>query len=66
VNAQTWIEVLGLLLGGGGGGTAVAKLTRLVVAVEKLAEEVKQDRVRTEKLADRQQDHEIRLTKGGL
>lgn len=66
MTAQTWIEAVGLVLGGGGGAAGVAKLTRLVVAVERLAEEIKADRARTEKLADVVQGHELRLAKGGL
>jgi hypothetical protein len=66
VNASTWIELAGLVLGGGGGATGVAKLTRLVVAVEHLAEEIKQDRAKVEQTAQRVNDHEIRLAKGGL
>jgi hypothetical protein len=66
VNASTWIELAGLVLGGGGGGTAVAKMTRLVVAVERLAEEIKRDRETTAKIGDQVADHEKRLNRRGL
>lgn len=66
MNASTWIELAGLVLGGGGGATGVAKLTRLVVAVEHLAEEIKQDRDKSAKTAEKVQEHEVRLVKGGL
>jgi len=66
MNASTWIELAGLVLGGGGGATGVAKLTRLVVAVENLADQIKQDRAKSEKTATQVQDHEVRLARGGL
>lgn len=66
MNASTWIELAGLLLGGSGAGAGVAKLTRLVVAVERLAEEIKRDREKSEKTAKQVHNHEIRLARGGL
>jgi hypothetical protein len=66
MNASTWIELAGLALGGGGGATAVAKLTRLVVAVEHLAEKIEVIAEGADKTAQQVTDHEIRLAKGGL
>lgn len=66
MTASTWIELAGLVLGGGGGATAVAKMTRLVVAVEQLAEEIKRDREVTAKLGDKVADHEKRLNLRGI
>jgi hypothetical protein len=66
MNASTWIELAGLVLGGGGGGTAVAKLTRLAVAVERVAEDVKAIVSDAKETRDKVQEHEIRLAKGGL
>jgi ribose 5-phosphate isomerase len=66
MNAQNWIEVIGLVLGGGGGGTAVAKLTRLAVAVEQLVKQIETLATSQAKTATTVQDHEIRLAKGGL
>lgn len=66
MSAQTWIELAGLVLGGGGGGTAIAKLTRLAVAVERAAGDIRaivEDAKATKATI---QDHEIRLAKGGL
>lgn len=53
------LALLGLLLGGSGGATAIARLTRLVVTLEQLAESHK---AVLAKIAD----HEARLAKGGL
>jgi hypothetical protein len=66
MNAQNWIEVIGLVLGGGGGGTAVAKLTRLAVAVEQLVKQIEGLAVTQAKTAETVQNHEIRLTKANL
>lgn len=66
MSASTWIELAALALGGGGGATGVAKLTRLVVAVERLAEEIKADRKKSEQTAVKVAGHGRRLDKGGL
>jgi hypothetical protein len=66
VNASTWIELTGLVLGGSGGGTAIAKITRLVAAVENLADQIKADRDRNEKTAVQVADHENRLNRAKL
>lgn len=59
MSASTWIEIIGLVLGGTGGTQFVAKLTRLVVAVEQLADSYKA-------LIKKVDEHEQRITKGGL
>lgn len=66
MNASNWIELLGLILGGGGGGTAIAKLTRLAVAVEVVAgkiTDVAGDVAETKKTV---QEHENRLNRAKL
>lgn len=42
MSTTTILEIVGLLVGGGGGGAVIARLTRLVVAVEGLVESLKQ------------------------
>jgi hypothetical protein len=59
VDAQQWIEVAGLALGGGGGAQLVAKVTRVAVAVENLLKSY-------ESLTSQVGDHEKRLGKAGL
>ena len=59
MNAQNWMELVMIALGGGGGVQLVTKLTRIAVAVENLVESNK-------KLVDQVGDHEKRLTRGGL
>jgi hypothetical protein len=66
VNTSTWIELVGLLVGGGGGGAAVAKLTRLAVSVEALVNQLRSVTAAAQKTAEQVQDHEVRITKGGL
>lgn len=59
MNAANVIALLGVLLGGGGGATLIARLTRLAIAAEALAES---HRILAAKVAG----HETRLDKGGL
>lgn len=66
MSTSNWIELIGLILGGGGGGTAIAKLTRLAVAVEVVAEKIA--RVADDVTDTNKQvaDHENRLNKANL
>jgi len=66
VNASNWIEVIGLVLGGGGGGAAIAKLTRLAVAVEGVAGQIQEMSAAAAKTGEQVQDHENRLNKANL
>lgn len=66
MTVQTWLELAGLVLGGGGGATGVAKLTRLVVAVERVAEDIKNIVEDAKETREKVQEHEVRLVKGGL
>lgn len=66
MNATTWLEIVGLILGGGGGGAAVSKITRLVIAVENLAGKIEAIIADGQKTAEQVQNHEIRISKGGL
>lgn len=66
MSASTWLEIAGLILGGGGGGAAVAKFTRLIIAVENLASKIEAIAGGMAKTAEQVQDHEVRISKGGL
>ena len=66
INANILIEIIGLLVGGGGGGVAIARLTRLAVAVETMAERIAAVAGDVAKTGQQVQDHENRLNKGGL
>lgn len=66
MNASTWIELAALVLGGGGGATGVSKLTRLVVAVEQLAEKIESIAASGDKTAFQVADHENRLNRAKL
>lgn len=59
MSASNWLELIGLVLGGGGGTQLVSRFTRLVVAVEDLAKSY-------EALIAKVDEHEQRITKGGL
>lgn len=67
MNAGNYIELAGIVLTFlGGGSVGVAKLTRIAVAAENLAEQIK---AITEQQKDTQTqvtDHENRLNRGGL
>jgi hypothetical protein len=66
VNASNWIELLGLILGGGGGGAAIAKLTRLAVAVEVVADKIATVAADGAATSAKVQDHENRLNRAKL
>ncbi len=66
MNVSTWLELAGLIVGGGGGGTAIARLTRLIVAVETLTRQMETIVKDARQTAGQVQDHEIRLGKAGL
>jgi len=66
MSASDWIAVIGLLVGGGGGGAAIAKLTRLAVAVENFAEKVASVAGDVAKTGEQVQDHENRLNRANL
>jgi hypothetical protein len=66
MTASNWLELLGLILGGGGGGTAIAKLTRLAVAVEVVAGKIEAISAAAAETGKQVQDHENRLNKANL
>jgi hypothetical protein len=67
MNSLNWIELATLLVSVGGGGTVgVSKLTRIAVAAENLAEQIKSLAGAQAKTADTVQDHENRLNKANL
>ena len=66
MNAQTVIEVLSLVAGGSGGVGLISKLTRLAVAIETGAEQMKSVIAELQATKTAVQDHEVRLAKGGL
>lgn len=67
MNASNWIElILGAPTVLGGGGVLVAKLTRIAVAVEQLAERIAEVSGKVAQVGETVQDHENRLNKGGL
>jgi len=67
VNASDWLELLlGLPTLLGGGGVVVAKLTRIAVAAETLADKIADVAGDVAKVGETVQDHENRLNKGGL
>lgn len=66
MSASTMIELVGLIAGGGGGGTVIARLTRLVIAVENLAAKIEQVTTQQTATAAAVQDHENRLNRAKL
>lgn len=66
MSASNWAEIIGLILGSGGGGAAIAKLTRLAVAVEEAAEKIAAIAGAVAKTGEQVADHENRLNKANL
>jgi outer membrane murein-binding lipoprotein Lpp len=67
VTTTDWIElVTAIVTVGGGGSVAVAKLTRIAVAAETLAEKIEALAEQVKTITGQVQDHEKRLNKGGL
>lgn len=66
MNAGNWIDVIAVIIGGGGGGAAIAKLTRLAVAVENFAEKIATVAGDVADAGKQVQDHENRLNRAKL
>lgn len=66
MSASDWIALIGVLVGGGGGGAAIAKLTRLAVAVENFSEKIAAVAGAVATTGQQVQDHENRLNRAKL
>lgn len=66
MSTNNWIDVIALIVGGGGAGAGIAKLTRLAIAVETMAEKIADVAGKVAKTGEQVQDHENRLNKANL
>ena len=67
MDAGNWISLITIAVTGlGGGGVMVARLTRIAIAAENLADKIAEVSGRVAKVGETVQDHENRLNKAKL